>query len=87
MTGPARIPAAVWSYMLRWHPGCATGYTEHHPTVSQTYSPGSGWTRYPYRKRVSQSWARKARRGGVTHAAILFADGRAADFSITELAR
>lgn len=87
MSGPARVPAAVWSYMRQFHPGCATGRSEHHPIVSQTYSPESGWTRYPFRKRVSQSWARKARRAGVTHAAIRFADGCVADFSITDLAR
>jgi hypothetical protein len=91
MTRPAsyqgQIPAAVYDYITRYgwaeHPRIAGGPA--HPIIHQTFTPGRGWTRYPFRKRITRSWARRhLRPSGVTHVAVT--DGaRVADFRIEEL--
>jgi hypothetical protein len=37
-------------------PGPATNYG---PWIHETFRPGVGWKRYPFRKRISPSWTRR----------------------------
>lgn len=59
-------------------------FNGEHPTIGQAFTPGKGWTNYPWRKRLSESECRKLRRAGATHVA-LDADGRRADFELRDL--
>ena len=77
MSHQAKIPTVAVDY-FGWH-------TEH-PVVRQVFRPDRGWTRYPWRKRVSGNEVRKLRAEGVT-AVQLASDGRLADFDIIELSR
>jgi hypothetical protein len=55
------------------------------PVIVETFTPGRGWVRAGWRKRVSRSWLRKLRREqGVTEVA-LDVGGRVADFRVSEL--
>lgn len=57
-----------------------------HAVVVETFASARGWVREPFRKRISPTWARKARNAGVTAVALASA-GRVADFRIEELTR
>jgi len=80
-TKQSTVPAAVRAYI-------GSDYDrEDHPIVHQTFREnGRGWQRYPIRKRVSRSWARKARAEGVTWVALSYR-GRVIDFPIKALVR
>jgi hypothetical protein len=54
------------------------------PVIAQSFTPGKGWSRYPFRKRVSRAWLRKMKAEGVTSVALAL-NGRLADFRIAEL--
>jgi hypothetical protein len=58
-----------------------------HPVITQTYAPHRGWRRYGGHKRVSASWVAKLRRDHNVTEVRLAADGRSADFRVTELMR
>jgi|GEM_PF-2558224 len=74
----AQQPAAVDAYF-----GAATTYHDH-AIVAATFTPSEGWVRYPIRKRISPSWARQAKKDGVTAVAVTRHE-RTADFQINEL--
>jgi len=80
-TRQSQVPAAVRDYIgSDYHP-------DDHPIVVQTFREnGRGWQRYPIRKRVSRSWAQKARAEGVTWVALSYR-GRVIDFPIEKVAR
>lgn len=77
----SQVPSLVQKYI----DGVAVDSTFGiHPIVSQIFIPDRGWKRYPIRKRVSRSWARKAKLEGVTDVQLSW--GRhLADFRIKEL--
>lgn len=54
------------------------------PLIGQTFTPGRGWRRYTFNKRVSRAWVRKLKDEGVTSVALAHA-GRLADFTVAEL--
>ena len=59
--------------------------TRTHPVIAEVFTPAKGWKRHPLRaKRVSRSELLRLRREGAL-AVALSADGRVADFTITEL--
>ena len=79
----SQVPSLVQKYIDSVTDGSTSAI---HPLVSQTFIPGRGWKRYPIRKRVSRSWARKAKLEGVTDVQLSW--GRhLADFRIKELLR
>lgn len=83
----SQIPPAVAAYMRAvLDPDAAVRIRRLHPVVRSTFVPGRGWRRYPIRKAVSASWARKAKADGVTEVQLAFA-GHYADFRIGELQR
>ena len=75
----AQEPAVVADYF-------GTVHTREHALVAEVFKPSTGWTRSPVRKRINPTWARKARREGVTAVAVR-CGARLADFQITELVR
>lgn len=77
-------PAAVAAYFGPLDPRRGEG--REHAIVAETFTPETGWKRSPVRKRISGSWARAARRSGITTVALTSA-GRLADFRIEELTR
>lgn len=81
MSKAAQVPAAVADYF-------GLDAQTHHPIVREHFTPGQGWRKAPWNKRVSVSYLRDLRRQGVTHVSLgLFSAGRAADFSVAELLR
>lgn len=60
------------------------GQHAEHPLVEEQFTPGKGWKRTGYRKRISTSWARKLAASGVTDVALR-SGGRLADFAIADL--
>ena len=60
-------------------------HSDQHPTVWQVFSPQHGWRNETWRKRVSLTYLRTLRREGVVAVAIRAADGRLADFAISEV--
>jgi hypothetical protein len=81
MSHQASVPAVALGY---FGPECDHWRT--HPIIAETFRPGIGWRRYPWKKRISLNEARKLRKAGVTEVA-LSALGRRADFRIQELTR
>lgn len=95
MRRQAQVPPVVADYVAR-HPHLTRAYAlgPGHPVIVAEYTPGVGWRRATFRKRISGAWAQKRRRAGVTamqldlnpalgphrHAIL-------ADFSIAELCR
>lgn len=79
MNRQAQVPGKIADYF-------GTAARTEHPVIAEAFAPGTGWTRYPIRKRVSLSWLRKMRREGVTSVAIA-CQGRLADFTIAEIIR
>jgi hypothetical protein len=67
-------------------PGDGIVVHRDHAIVRSVFRPGSGWFRYPCRKRVSGNWVRQARAEGIT-AVALQVGPRVADFRIEELTR
>lgn len=59
----------------------------HTPVVVQAFYPGRGWTKYPFRKRISRSWARKMLREGYSAVGLELSCVRVADFQLKELAQ
>ncbi len=57
----------------------------HTPVIVQAFYPGRGWTTYPFRKRISRSWARKMLREGYTAVGLELSYVRVADFQFKEL--
>jgi hypothetical protein len=84
----AREPQAVAEHFNRYgYIGWPDqGGRRDHALIHSTFTPGKGWKRYPIRKRISRSWARKLRQEGVTTVSLVSA-GREADFRIAELAK
>lgn len=81
MSYQAIVPAKVASYFgISRQPA-----REDHPVIAQTFTPGTGWTRYPHRKRISGNVARQLRAAGVTSLALEHR-GHLADFRIEEMA-
>jgi phage tail sheath gpL-like len=76
----ATEPAIVAAYFNRF-----AGTDRDHAVIDKVFIPGRGWLRYPIRKRISSSWARKhLSREGVTSVA-LSSGGHVADFTLAEL--
>lgn len=77
----AQVPGLIAGYFAAHHP--ATG---DHPVITQEFTPGRGWVRQRYRKRVSVAWLRKLRSQGVT-AVQVSAGGYNPDFQVDEVIR
>lgn len=75
----AQVPGLIADYFSRIHPDV----TEH-PVITAHWTPGKGWRRQTYRKRVSVSWLRKLKAEGVTDIQVS-AGGYTPDFSIAEI--
>lgn len=79
----SQVPPTVAAYFKRF--GIDTYRTENHPIITQAYSPGRGWVRYPIRKRVSRAWAIKhLRPEGITSVQLTVGTHHA-DFQVSEL--
>jgi hypothetical protein len=93
MSHQSTVPQAAADYFSLWlprieYPGFpptaqVAGY-HYHPVIESTFVPERGWVKYPFRKRISPTWARKLRAQGVTSVALRVGD-RVADFTIKEL--
>jgi hypothetical protein len=70
---------------------CVESYVREHggeitvPVITQHFTPGAGWKRHGWRKRISLSYARRLKREGVTSVGLEIAPGRVAAFRIAEL--
>ena len=77
MSHSSQLPVAVAQY------GALVGGWARYPYIDQYFRPEEGWKYYPFRKRISPSWARKLKADGVT---VALTDGRRhADFQVSEL--
>lgn len=79
MTPQAQVPGLVADYF-------GDSARDEHPVITQAFTPGKGWVRYPIRKRVSVSWLRKLQGESVT-AVQIECGGRKADFEIAQVVR
>ena len=61
------------------------GITE--PVVVAHFTPGQGWRRHGWRKRISMSYARRLKGEGVTDVGLDMGGNRVADFRVDELLR
>lgn len=77
----AQVPALIAGYFAAHHPGVSD-----HPVITQEFTPGRGWVRQGFRKRVSVSWLRKLKAEGVTSIQVS-AGGYSADFTVDEIIR
>jgi hypothetical protein len=77
----AQVPGLIAEYFKRCHHGLS-----QHPVITQTWTPGIGWKRQTFRKRVTCSWLRKLKGEGVT-AVQVSADGYLPDFTIDAVLR
>lgn len=74
----ARVPAAADQYFRVLH------RVAEHPIITSEYTPGNGWVRQSYRKRVGRARCLTLQAQGA-QAVVLSAGGRDADFQLSEL--
>jgi hypothetical protein len=81
----ARVPAKVAKYFNN-HPVIGSDWA--HPIIVREFTPGVGWRRLGFNKRISVSWCRKRAKEGVTAVAVT-APGTniEVDFNIREVTR
>lgn len=75
----AQVPPPVKRYFAH----------DEHPIIIQEFTPGKGWVRTNFKKRVSRSWVRKLKAQGVTAVALNGKDKNGqevvADFTVKEI--
>lgn len=83
----SQVPQLVAEFFrpaMQLHLSC--GGSIEHPFITATFAPRGGWKRYPGRKRISASWARRLKAQGYT-CIELSAYGHRADFKLGDIIR
>lgn len=76
----AQVPTKVAKYF-----GPDSKTRQGHPIITQVFTPGKGWKRTGFNKKVSVSWLKKLRREDGVTSVSLTCNGRTADFTVREL--